>query len=145
MKLFTIGFTKSSAEHFFGRIAVAGVKSVLDTRLNSHGQLSGFAKDADLEFFLSRLTAARYRSAPILAPTPDMLKKYRDKELSWEQYEKQYLALLESRHSEILDLVPSLDGACLLCSESTAEKCHRRIAARYIVALSREAFEIIDL
>ena len=44
LKLFTIGFTKKSAERFFTLLKDAGVKRVLDIRLNNVSQLSGFAK-----------------------------------------------------------------------------------------------------
>jgi uncharacterized protein (DUF488 family) len=43
--LYTIGFTKSSAEAFFGKLRSGGVRTVLDTRLHRTGQLAGFAKD----------------------------------------------------------------------------------------------------
>ena len=48
MKLFTIGFTKTSAEHFFSRSSKAHVKKLIDVRLNNVSQLSGFAKKDDL-------------------------------------------------------------------------------------------------
>ncbi len=44
MKLFTIGFTKTSAEHFFSRLSKVHVKKLIDVRLNNVSQLSGFAK-----------------------------------------------------------------------------------------------------
>jgi len=47
MRIFTIGFTKSSAEHFFGRLKKAGVRNILDVRLNNLSQLAGFAKRDD--------------------------------------------------------------------------------------------------
>jgi len=44
MKLFTIGFTKTTAEGFFSRLAKAKVKKIIDVRLNNVSQLAGFAK-----------------------------------------------------------------------------------------------------
>ena len=44
MEIYTIGFTQSTAEHFFGRLANAGVGRLLDVRLNNRSQLAGFAK-----------------------------------------------------------------------------------------------------
>ena len=44
MKIFTIGFTKTSAESFFKRLQEAGVKKVIDVRLHNDSQLAGFAK-----------------------------------------------------------------------------------------------------
>lgn len=41
IKLFTIGFTKKSAEEFFTKLKNAGVARVLDVRLNNSSQLAG--------------------------------------------------------------------------------------------------------
>ena len=61
MEIYTIGFTQTTAERFFGRLADAGVKRLLDVRLNNSSQLAGFAKAQDLPFFLRRLVGADYR------------------------------------------------------------------------------------
>jgi len=53
--LYTIGFTKKKAGYFFGKLRLAGVKRVLDVRLNNVSQLAGFAKRDDLAFFLEQL------------------------------------------------------------------------------------------
>lgn len=47
----TIGFTKKTAEEFFGLIRESGAKRVVDVRLNNVSQLAGFAKKKDLQFF----------------------------------------------------------------------------------------------
>ena len=64
MEIYSIGFTQTSAEHFFGRLSDAGVARVLDVRLNNSSQLAGFAKARDLPFFL------RSPSAPCPARAP---------------------------------------------------------------------------
>ena len=65
----TIGFTQSTAADFFGRIRQAGVKRVVDIRLHNTSQLAGFAKAADLPYFLKELCGADYVHQPLLAPT----------------------------------------------------------------------------
>lgn len=132
MKLYTIGFTKTTAEHFFERLTTAGVKKVIDTRLNRDGQLAGFAKAQDLEFFLKRLAAIEYVAEPMLAPTAENLKNYRDKKMSWDEYANAYFELLRKRGVENTISINSLNNACLLCSEPTADRCHRRLAAEYL-------------
>lgn len=132
MKLFTIGFTKTSAEHFFERLSAAGIKKLIDTRLNRDGQLAGFAKAQDLEFFLKRLASIEYVAEPILAPTAENLKSYRDKKMSWDEYANAYLELLRKRGAGSIISVESLEDACLLCSEPTADHCHRRLAAEFL-------------
>ena len=55
----TIGFTQSTAEHFFERLIGAGVRKVVDVRLHNTSQLAGFAKAEDLAWFLRRLGGHR--------------------------------------------------------------------------------------
>jgi uncharacterized protein (DUF488 family) len=131
MKLYTIGFTKSSAEKFFSRLEEAGVRKVVDTRLHRDSQLSGFAKQLDLPFFLSTINKMDYGVSELLAPTSEILGAYR-KKIKWAEYEKLYRDLLISRRVEV-NLTPhALDHCCLLCSEPTPEHCHRRLAAEYL-------------
>ena len=44
MKLYTIDFTKKSAEKFLKSIKNANIRLLVDVRLNHNSQLSGFAK-----------------------------------------------------------------------------------------------------
>jgi uncharacterized protein (DUF488 family) len=132
VKLFTIGFTKSKASDFFGRLQRAGVRHVQDTRLNRVSQLSGFAKQDDLRFFLDRIGGIGYSVEALLAPAAEDLDAYRKKELGWEEYARRYSTLLAARKVEQRIDLHSLDGGCLLCSEATPERCHRRLAADYL-------------
>jgi len=131
MKLFTVGFTKKPAEKFFGMLADAGVKRVVDIRLNNTSQLAGYAKKEDLAYFLKKIADIDYTHRPELAPTRDIMDAFKKKGGSWEIYEKKFFALLDQRAVE--DTIPKklLDGACLLCSEETPQKCHRRLVAEY--------------
>ncbi len=52
VRLFTIGFAGKSAQMFFGKLQNAGVKRLIDVRLNNVSQLAGFTKKKDLEYFL---------------------------------------------------------------------------------------------
>lgn len=144
MKIFTIGFTKSRARDFFGRLEVAGVSRVFDTRLNRVSQLAGFAKQEDLSFFLSKISGIEYKVEELLAPTADMLDAYRKKEMSWSEYENRYLALLDARKIEKRMDLSSLSNGCLLCSEATPDHCHRRLAADYLSQAITE-LEIVHL
>lgn len=132
MELFTIGFTKTTAERFFGRLASAGVKRVVDVRLNNRSQLAGFAKRDDLKFFLRSIGNINYTHEPILAPTQDILDAYKKAKGSWETYENAFLALMRERRIERELSAELLEGACLLCSEHPARHCHRRLVAEYL-------------
>ena len=144
--LYTIGFTKWSAESFFGTLRGAAVRTVLDTRLHRDGQLSGFAKVPDLPYFLDRLAHSEYVALPSLAPAAAMLKSYRAKQLSWDEYARAYRELLEMRRPE-REMDPALlDRACLLCSEHLPQHCHRTIAAEYLRdAFAAARIEIVHL
>ena len=132
MKLFTIGFTKKSAERFFDLLASSGAKRVVDVRLNNVSQLAGFAKRDDLKYFLRRVCGIDYVHLPDLAPTQEMLAGYRKEHKDWNTYEKQFLDLMRARRIE--DGIPKevIDGGCLLCSEDKPHRCHRRLVAQYL-------------
>ena len=132
MKLFTIGFTKSTAESFFTRLTKAGVKKVVDVRLNNVSQLAGFAKKDDLRYFLQTIGNLGYEHRPELAPTQEMLDQYKKHRGDWLDYEKRFLELMAARRVEASLSQSSLDGACLLCSEDKPHHCHRRLVAEYL-------------
>ena len=130
--LYTIGFTKSSAAHFFGRLQQAGVRRLIDVRLNNTSTLAGFTKRDDLAYFLS-LHGIEYVHEPLLAPEPEMLKAIQSKSITWDTYEAQYLALIQTRNvAEQLDRALFAGPSVLLCSEATAEHCHRRVVAEHL-------------
>lgn len=130
--LFTTGFTKKKAEIFFGKLAKAGVEKLIDIRLNNVSQLAGFAKKDDLIYFLKTICDCDYRHEPLLAPTKEILDGYKKKEIGWPEYEKQFNDLLNTRKAHTLVGLSELHMACLLCSEPTPEKCHRRLVAEYL-------------
>lgn len=133
--LFTIGTTKSTAERFFGRLAKAGVRTVVDIRTSNRSQLAGFAKMPDLAFFLERVAGIVYRAEPLLVPPLEMMRAYRQGTLSWNNYRRDYRALLSDRPIAGRLGPEDFDHACLLCSEASAERCHRGIAAAYLEEL----------
>ena len=132
MKLFTIGFTQKSAEQFFTLLKNAGVKRVLDIRLNNKSQLAGFSKSEDLQYFLSALGGIGYRHVDEMAPTQPLLDKARKAKGTWEGFEKQFLALMKQRRIEKVVDAKELAEACLLCSEHEPDHCHRRLVAEYL-------------
>jgi len=129
---FTIGFTKSSAKNFFERLLNAGVKKIVDVRLHNTSQLSGFAKADDLKYLLKAIGDIEYVHEPLLAPTDEMLKEYKKKKGSWQQYENQFLNLMETRNIESRFSPQNFEGACLLCSEDKPHHCHRRLVCDYL-------------
>jgi len=132
MKIFTIGFTKHSAERFFRRLQQCGVKRLVDVRLNNLSQLAGFAKRDDLRYFLTAISNVDYVHLVNLAPTKDLLDSYRKRNGNWHVYESSFLEMMRIRRIEETTPRELLDCACLLCSEESPECCHRRLVAEYL-------------
>ena len=132
MNIYTIGFTKKSAETFFTTLQRSGATRLLDVRLNNVSQLAGFAKREDLRYFTNALCRMDYIHAPNLAPTPAMLDAYKKDKGDWGVYEEQFLGLMRERRIEDTIAPELLDGACLLCSEEKPHHCHRRLVAEYL-------------
>lgn len=132
INLFTIGFTKKNAETFFGKLGKAGVEKIIDIRLNNVSQLAGFAKKDDLIYFLKKICDCNYMHEPLLAPTKEILDGYKKKEIGWPEYQKRFNDLLKTRKAHTLVSSSELHMACLLCSEPTPDKCHRRLVAEYL-------------
>ncbi len=130
--LSTIGFTKTTAEGFFERLLKSGVRKIVDVRLHNTSQLAGFAKAADLAYFLNKIGGIRYEHQPLLAPTDEILKAYKKEKGDWKIYEARFLSLMAERHIENHIKPEMLDGACLLCSEAKPHRCHRRLVCEYL-------------
>lgn len=132
IKIFTIGFTKKTAESFFSNLKNAGVKRLIDVRLNNVSQLAGFTKRDDLRYFSKAICNIDYVHKLDLAPTQDILDAYKKQKGDWGLYEHQFLNLMRARCVE--ETVPRelLDGGCLLCSEEKPNQCHRRLVAEYL-------------
>ena len=141
-----MGFAQKSAGRFFGLIRQHEIQVLADVRRNNRSQLAGFTKGSDLVFFLPALYGCRYSHREDCAPSKEILEAYRKGILSWEEYESRYVGLLEQRRAvpRFLQDYGSLDRVLLLCSEPTAENCHRRVLAERI-AVERPDIRIIHL
>ncbi len=132
MTIFTIGFTKKPAERFFTKLQQAGVKRLVDVRLNNVSQLAGFAKREDLSYFCRVIGGIDYLHLRELAPTQEMLDAYKKQKGDWDLYARQFLELMSERRVEDNISRETLAQACLLCSEDSPEHCHRRLVAQYL-------------
>ena len=133
MDIATIGFTRRTAEDFFGTLRRAGIRRLVDVRRHNTSQLAAFAKRDDLAFFLRELLDADYQEEPLLRPTEELLEAYRTRRIGWSDYEVAYRRLLEEREvHRALDRARFETPAALLCSEHSAVRCHRRLAVEHL-------------
>ncbi len=133
MKIYSIGFTQRSAEDFFNTLKSAGIRRLVDIRLNNTSQLAAFAKKDDLAYFLKAICKIDYRHEPLLAPTQEILDAYKKSKGDWATWERDFNALIRSRKIEKkLDRAEFSQPTVLLCSEFTPEHCHRRLVLEYL-------------
>ena len=133
MEIYTIGFTQTTAQHFFERLKDAGIERLLDVRLNNSSQLAGFAKAQDLPYFLEQLVGASYEHDPRLAPTQEILNAYKKRNGDWSAYEREFTTLMAQRDiAGVLDQAAFKRRTVLLCSEATPERGHSRLVVEYL-------------
>lgn len=130
-KVFTIGFTKISAEKFFSIIKNNEISLLVDVRLNNTSQLAAFSKYPDIVFFLKEICNCDYKHEVLFAPKESTLSLYKKKIIDWNKYVDEFSEAMENR--QIKDYIEKNynndQDICLLCSEPTPKFCHRRLIA----------------
>ncbi|MCI0488784.1 MAG: DUF488 domain-containing protein [Blastocatellia bacterium] len=136
--IYTIGFTKKNLRQFIESLRAAGVTTIIDIRLRNTSQLAGWSKHPDFAYLLEEGFGIRYEHHTEFAPTAQLLDAYK-KDSDWEAYEREFDRLLATRNleSQGRELLEK-ENICLLCTEPTPEKCHRRLVAEYLAALAPE-------
>ncbi|MFB7139029.1 DUF488 family protein [Gottfriedia sp. NPDC056225] len=144
MNITTIGFSKKSLRTFSTMLQQNRVTHLIDTRLHNTSQLAGYAKKDDLQFVM-RLLNIQYTHDTDLAPTEELLKAIKKKEIEWNDFEKDFLNLIQNRKIEkkINDFT-SIGVPCFLCSEEKPHHCHRKLVVEYLREFDHR-FEIIHL
>lgn len=140
--LFNIGFTQKTAEEFFEKLRVNKIECLIDIRLNPNGQLSRFAFEKDLPYFLDKLVdGCKYAHRIDFAPKKELLMQVRDKanpmSKDYKLFEVAFNKQLKTK-SHINDFVAKFgkySRVVLLCSEPTTEKCHRRLVSDMLLKM----------
>lgn len=133
--VYTIGFTRKTAEVFFTLLRASGVEVLVDIRLHNRSQLAGFAKRDDLAWFARELAGIEYLHLPELAPTQELLDAFKKHGGSWEDYAQGFAALMDTRGAyAAFDRDLLRRNPCFLCSEASPERCHRRLVAEELAA-----------
>jgi uncharacterized protein (DUF488 family) len=130
--LYTIGYKGKPLQTFIGLLQTAGVDAVIDVRLRNTSHLLGYTKRDDLAFLLQSGFGIAYEHDPELAPSEEILLAYR-KDKDWAAYTRRFAPLLVQRRAEVHGrrILARYNAPCLLCAETTAEQCHRRLVAEY--------------
>lgn len=146
MVIYTIGFTKKKAEHFFEPLKQNGIQLLVDVRLNNKSQLAGFTKDGDIQYFLDKICGVKYVHCDEFAPTKELLKSYQDGNTSWEEYEVVFHEIMCKRGciQKFTQRFSDFERICLLCSEATPDHCHRRLVAE-MISDQEEGINIVHL
>lgn len=147
MNIYTIGFTKKSAEQFFEALKDNNIELLVDVRLNNKSQLAGFTKGSDLVYFVKQIVGADYVHGDEYAPSKDLLDRYHKGTTSWEEYVTEYREIISRRgcHLKFPERFRKYNNICLLCSEATPEMCHRRLLAEMIAENAKEEIAIIHI
>jgi uncharacterized protein (DUF488 family) len=140
INLFNIGFTQKTAKEFFGILKDNKIDCLVDIRLNPNGQLSRFAFEKDLPYFLDKLVdGCKYVHRVDLAPKNELLKEVRTKGAAmskdYKLFEKAFKQQLESvsKIENFVEQFKKYQNVVLLCSEPTTEKCHRRLVSETLL------------
>lgn len=135
MAIYTIGFTKKTAQKFYETLKKNKIDVVIDIRLNNNSQLASFSKFPDIEYFLKELLDCAYIHDKRFAPKDSTLKDYKNKDLTWDGYVEEFTETMEERtigvYIEKYYKKYQEQNICLLCSEPTPEQCHRSLVSVY--------------
>lgn len=147
MIIYTIGFTKKTAELFFKPLKENGIEILIDVRLSNKSQLAGFTKAGDIEFFLENICNCRYIHCDEFAPSKDLLKDYQAGKVSWDEYVNAFNNIMDKRGvcKRFYEKFSKFEKVCLLCSEATPEHCHRRLVAERVQAANPKNVQVIHL
>ena len=143
MKLYTIGYSGKTAKELFGILIENKVRKVIDIRLKNANSYCFYTHKRDFPFLLS-LVGIDYEHKLEWAPERWLLDGWRDEKIAWSKYVVEFRKLIEERNILQGVKAENLDGCVLLCSEMTADMCHRRLLAEYFQAKFSE-IEVIHL
>tara|TARA_X000001036_G_C20687220_1_gene808086 strand:+ start:2804 stop:3244 length:441 start_codon:yes stop_codon:yes gene_type:complete len=144
MEVYTAGFAKWLAKDFFNILEKYNIDKLIDIRLRPNSQLSGFTRQVNFSYFLKKLSNVNYEHRTELAPTKELLHKRRNENLTWEEFESQYINQLTSDILENYLVEISKENIIFLCSETEPNFCHRQILTNELLKID-SSLNIIHL
>ena len=148
--LHTIGFIKKSAAEFFKALELAEVGTVVDVRINNTSQLAGFTKKDDLAFFLREVSGVHYIHEVNLAPTQELMKSYRGKQIGGDELSAHTWSCCDQEESVIGSMNSTIGPIRYFCAQSRMQRtvtagsrlgicnCPRVISRLFIFSPSRD-------
>ena len=136
-KIYRLSAYETTAAEFFQRVAAEETDLVLDVRLNNSSQLCGFTKKKDLEFFVPKLSGAKYVHDLLFTPDKGLLELYTKKRIGWEEYSDAYDLLLDKRKAMAIYAKKYKDFGCvcLLGTQTKKRRSHNEILYRRVCGL----------
>ena len=146
MEIYTTGFSGWIAKDFFTQLKDNSVALLIDIRRHPNSQLAGFTRAAHFDYFLKELSNCDYKHMEELAPDPDTLKQYRNKDIGWDEFSKSYIENLNVENlSKLLTLIKK-QTVVLLCSETEHTQCHRSLLVQELnKILDKEQLKVMNL
>lgn len=75
-----------------------------------------------------------------LAPSSNLLMRYKNNEINEEDYEREYLIQLSQLN--VFDIAAKIQGSVLLCFEKSGEFCHRNLIRKWLKENGIESQEL---
>ncbi len=75
-----------------------------------------------------------------LAPSSNLLMRYKNNEINEEDYEREYLIQLSQLN--VFDIAAKIQGSVLLCFEKSGEFCHRNLIRKWLKENGIESEEL---
>lgn len=75
-----------------------------------------------------------------LAPSSNLLMRYKNNEINKEYYEREYLIQLSQLN--VFDIAAKIQGSVLLCFEKSGEFCHRNLIRKWLKENGIESEEL---
>ncbi|MCL2566535.1 MAG: DUF488 domain-containing protein [Alphaproteobacteria bacterium] len=139
--MYTIGFSGKKQSGFFEILHVSDITKLLDIRLYRTSCFVPWASSGNLAKDCHNHNID-YAVIPEMFPTGELLKSYKNRAIDWTSYEQIFNNLLADRQVEKLFSPESLNNICFLCSEKSADMCHRRLVAKTLYRYTYNLFVI---
>ncbi len=71
---------------------------------------------------------------PHLSPSTELLQKYQEENLSWEEFKEEFLKETKDKEKyySLIEHLLTFSDVSILCWEETSEACHRKIVGEIL-------------